>query len=192
MIYFVDKSAAEEHVQLWHHGARDLLAARARSGFKVGICVLRASSQRKEKAADPTLIHMSSLHSYPLMLSAKRNPNRQSLKNGTFFWMSLWRPQTRKHLGSVRWGWEKVHFPRERQGVSVVLFCSSRDTGVGAFPRRFGLDGLGTSHSHQRHWHLKWWAVLCWKGKALTHLKNNLIIQKCGLITADWLRSYQQ
>lgn len=89
MIYFVDKSAAEEHVQPWHHGARDLLAARARSRFKGGICVLRASSQRKEKAADPTLIHRSSLHSYPLMLSAERNPNRQRPEKVTFFWNAL-------------------------------------------------------------------------------------------------------
>lgn len=77
MIYFGDKSAAEEHVQLWHRRARDLLAARARSGLKVGICVLGASSQRKERAADPTLIHVSSLLLLPTNALCKKEPKQE-------------------------------------------------------------------------------------------------------------------
>lgn len=33
MMYFVDKSAAEEHVQFWHRGVGDLLVAYAGSVF---------------------------------------------------------------------------------------------------------------------------------------------------------------
>lgn len=140
----------------------DLLAAG--SGFKVGICALRASHKGRRKQQIP--------HEFT---GAASTPTHQcSLQKGIqtgwdlniFLDVSV-RPQSRKPLGSVRCWWENVNFCiflwKSRRWVWPCSAAAEMEVGI--FPGRFGLDGLGTSQSHQRHSHLKWWGIFCWNGK---------------------------
>lgn len=106
MIYSVDESAAEEHVQLWHHRGDDLLVAHTEcSGlvFKVGSCVLSASSQRKETPAHCTLIHISSPPLLMINAFCKVYPEQAVLDSKHFSFKS---PDSESPCAHSNHGWK--------------------------------------------------------------------------------------
>lgn len=165
MIYFVDKSAAEEHVQFWHHRVGDLLVAHTECTalvFKVGYLCLKFSLTKTEVNQ-----HIADWLTQAVLLSYKTQTG--TVLDFKHFSGSLFKgPNLGSSWAQSNQGWKQEHLPQERQGLNVVLFCSRKKHGSMSLPRRSGLVWAHHRAIRKMCWPLKPWAIFFWKGQAST------------------------